>query len=93
MLIDFSKKMRLEICYMDQCLNFLYDPFWPCKHHFEILHVLKMPHQTYSKMPLDNSFTNTVGTVNVIPKVASIYIAIHRGSDNVIDPFKTIKGL
>ena len=35
--INFTKKMRLEICYQDQCLNFLYDPSLRGKHQFEIL--------------------------------------------------------
>ena len=34
--VDFSKKMRLEICYMERCLNFLYELMQACKQPFEI---------------------------------------------------------
>ena len=69
-----TKKMRLEICYLDQCLNFLCDPFLACKHHFEILHVVskELPHQINSKMPLDNSFTKFQTTI-LLKKNSSFY--------------------
>ena len=37
MLADFSKQMRLEICYMERCLNFLYVRLLACKRPFEIM--------------------------------------------------------
>ena len=65
--------MRLEICYLDQYLIFLYDPFQACKHHFEILYFVKeLPHQIHSKMPLDNSFTKFQATI-LLKKNSSIF--------------------
>ena len=36
--INFTKKMRLEICYMRWCLTFLYELMEACKQPFEISH-------------------------------------------------------
>ena len=36
------KKMRLEICYTEQCLKFLYDLIKACKQQFEICPILNI---------------------------------------------------